>query len=105
VAEDLLGRKIEPFKRQKCYPASYPTHPKQYRDVEDEFDHRFTVATAKRKFLNFRTRCRIIELFFGSYGGQYSKPVMRQIDVAKLLGLRHDTVTYHIKRYVTNKGK
>ena len=65
---------------------------------------RFERVTSKRKILNFQSRCRIIELRFGTYGGQFTYPIMRVGEIAKQMGLRHDTVTYHCKRYVKNGG-
>ena len=47
---------------EKVYPATGPENPKQYIDVEDTFDLRFEQSNQKRRFLNFATRCRIIEL-------------------------------------------
>lgn len=72
--------------------------------MEDEFDSRFERQVGKKRRLNFQTRCRIIELRFGSYGGQYIYGIKRVFEIAKALGLRHDVVSYTIRRYVKNGG-
>ena len=73
--------------------------------MDDEVDFRFKRVTSKRRRLNFETRCRIIEERFGSYGGQYSIGIQSVCDIARKLALKHPMVSYHIRRYVKNKGR
>ena len=104
AARAILGVKEQETRDRRVYPAEQPENPQQYVDVADEYDLRFERQTAKRRWLNFNTRCRIIELRFGSYGEQYLIPVMSICEIGRRLGLRHEMVSYHVRRYVKNKG-
>ena len=105
AAVRVLNRKFVKRVEEKVYPVVFPENPKQFVDVEDEFDLEFKRKNSKRRLLNFATRCRIIEERFGSYGEQYIYPIMGVCEISRKLSIPHEVVSYHIRRYVKNKGK
>ena len=104
-AQKVLNYESLPFERPRVYPVEPPLgKPKQYRDIDDEADMEWEVQKSKRPYMGFAMRRKIIELRFGSYGGQYERYVTRICDITKQLGLKQRQVSYTCGKYVSNGG-